>query len=505
MAFSCACSLDFNKFPYEAHSECLGVANVKDSTMQSCCHSALQSLFQAMAIRANKSRSIFLELNEAQDCTKTFQNLHNRTNLSTCELQDFISSSKTPNLCSKDVDSLINLLGVERFSALQSNCNNLSTSNYNDDACYSCVMSYRSSLQALKQSGDSPNGEYCGEALLLSLLSTATDSANSIPRIFSCLWGEIEGNLLESKKLLSAIIVAAIFVLLAPILYKLTRKQLQHACDKDIGENLSDEVAKATNSFGNSNFIGEGVLGKTYIGMMPSGMRVAIKRLKEGVEVCHFLDEICEKAKIRHPNLVGIIGYCNKGDQSLVYEYCLNGDLATWLLGDRMTSILTWQQRMNISIGIARGLWYLHHNPLKKICHGDMKLTKILLNEKLEAKISDFNLSRYKSKEKTGQEKIANDVFNFGILLLQIMTGRKSTSIAEARDAVLRKGSLSGLADPRLNGAYDSAAFQNAMSIAVHCTNPSERERPNMEEVLQKLEQIQTQILVRTNCKDVIY
>jgi len=61
------------------------------------------------------------------------------------------------------------------------------------------------------------------------------------------------------------------------------------------------------------------------------------------------------------------------------------------------------------------------------------------------------------------------------------------------------------LADPRLNGACDSAAFQNAMSIAVHCTNLSERERPNMEEVLQKLEQIQTQILVRTNCKDVIY
>lgn len=191
VVFSGACSLDFNKFPYEAHSECLGVANVKDSAMQSCCHSALQSLFQAMAIRANKSGSIFLELNEAQDCTKTFQNLHNRTNLSTCELQDFISSSKTPNLCSKDVDSLINLLGVERFGALQSNCNNLSTSNYNDDACYSCFMSFRSSLQALKQSGDSPNGENCGEALLLSLSSTATDSANSIPRIFSCLWDEI--------------------------------------------------------------------------------------------------------------------------------------------------------------------------------------------------------------------------------------------------------------------------------------------------------------------------
>ncbi|KAL9339537.1 hypothetical protein Peur_068552 [Populus x canadensis] len=111
-----------------------------------------------------------------------------------------------------------------------------------------------------------------------------------------------------------------------------------------------------------------------------------------------------------------------------------------------MTSILTWQQRMNISIGIARGLWFLHHNPLKKICHGDVKLTKILPNEKLEAKISDFNLSRYKSKENTGQEKIANDVFNFGIVLLQIMTGRKySTSIAEARDAVLRTRKLEWL------------------------------------------------------------
>ncbi|KAF9662755.1 hypothetical protein SADUNF_Sadunf18G0087200 [Salix dunnii] len=149
-----------------------------------------------------------------------------------------------------------------------------------------------------------------------------------------------------------------------------------------------------------------------------------------------------------------------------------------------MASILTWQQRMNISIGIARGLRYLHHNPLKKICHGDIKLTKILLNEKTEAKNSDFNLSHYKSKEKTGQEKIVNDVFDFGIVLLQIMTGRRSTSIAEARDAVLRKGSLSGLADPQLNGAYDSTAFQNAMSVAVHCTNPNERERPNMEEVL---------------------
>ncbi|CAK7338214.1 unnamed protein product [Dovyalis caffra] len=429
-----------------------------------------------MAIRANKSRSIFLELTEAQDCTNTFQNLHNKTNLSICKLEDFISSSKTPNLCSKDVDSVIDLLGAERFNALQSNCKNLSASNYNDDACYSCVLSYRESLQALKQSGDIPNGEKCGEALLVSLSSTDADSANWIPGIFSCLWNEIESPLakLTTKRALKK------------TLEEEESASYLNCCDLYVFS--QDEVAKATNSFSRSNFIGEGILGKTYIGMMPSGMRVAIKRFNEGIKVSHFLDEICRKAKIRHPNLVSTVGYCDKGDQSLVYEYCPNGDLATWLLGgDRMTPILTWQQRMNISIDVARGLWYLHSNPLMKTCHGDIKLTKILLNEKLEAKISDFNLSIYKSKEKIEREKIANDVFNFGIVLLQIITGRKSTSIVEARDGILRKGSLSGMADPGLKGAYDSSAFQSALSIAVQCTNPNESLRPNTEEVLQKL------------------
>ncbi|KAG5225925.1 LRR receptor serine/threonine-protein kinase [Salix suchowensis] len=120
---------------------------------------------------------------------------------------------------------------------------------------------------------------------------------------------------------------------------------------------------------------------------------------------------------------------------------------------------------MNISIGIAGGLWYLHHNPLKKICHGDIKLTKILLNEKLGAKISDFNLSHYKSEEKTGQEKIANDVFNFGIVLLQIMTGRK--------DAVLRNGSLSGESHLVLTVSFGIACIHSSFNqFYVYCPAP---------------------------------
>ncbi|KAM3714348.1 hypothetical protein ACB098_01G327500 [Castanea mollissima] len=507
--------------------------------MKACCSSALQSLFKAMAIEANHSGSIFLQLPEAKDCSNTFQNLHQSSNLAKCELQDLISSS-TAELCSSNIDSIISFLGIERYNAFQSNCTNLYASNYSDETCFNCVMSYRQSLQALKK-GDSSNGNRCNEALLVSLARSDVDSQNLVQGTFSCLWNEIE-HLLDSKALLATVIVAAVLVILAPLLYILTRKQIQYASEKDL-KNLSgeihdrlvvfntasfepedeakrplncsdlyifspDEMAKATDSFNNSNLIGEGTLencsGKMYVGIMPSGMKAAIKRLNEGIELHNFIDEICRKAKIRHPNLVSTVGCCDRGDDCLVYEYCVNGDLSSWLLGDKRTVILTWERRMQIFIGIARGLWFLHTNPLEKLVHGDIKLANILLTEKLEPKISDRILSSYKLKKPERMETTANDVFNFGVVLLQLLTGRKPESLVEeARNAIMKGGSISAMADPCLNGAYIVTEFQNVLSIAVQCTTPYEQERPNMEEVLQKLEE--TQILslnFKSNCKN---
>ncbi|KAM4125638.1 hypothetical protein ACB094_01G325000 [Castanea mollissima] len=497
--------------------------------MKACCSSALQSLFKAMAIEANHSGSIFLQLPEAKDCSNTFQNLHQSSNLAKCELQDLISSS-TAELCSSNIDSIISFLGIERYNAFQSNCTNLYASNYSDETCFNCVMSYRQSLQALKK-GDSSNGNRCNEALLVSLASSDVDSQNSVQGTFSCLWNEIEfswptqthrivkEHLLDSKALLATVIVAAVLVILAPLLYILTRKQIQYASEKDL-KNLSavvfkkepedeakrplncsdlyifspDEMAKATDSFNNSNLIGEGTLGKMYVGIMPSGMKAAIKRLNKGIELHNFIDEICRKAKIRHPNLVSTVGCCDRGDECLVYEYCVNGDLSSWLLGDKRTVILTWERRMQIFIGIARGLWFLHTNPLEKLAHGDIKLANILLTEKLEPKISDRILSSYELKKPERMETTANDVFNFGVVLLQLLTGRKPESLVEeARNAIMKGGSISAMADPCLNGAYIVTEFQNVLSIAVQCTTPNEQERPNIEEVLQKLEE--TQIL----------
>ncbi|KAG6625660.1 hypothetical protein CIPAW_16G113700 [Carya illinoinensis] len=434
---SSSCSLNFSQFPYEAHNDCFGIAagSISSPVMRSRCSSALRSFFQAIAIKTNQSGSIFLQMDEAQDCFNTFQSLHQRTNLNKCEIQQFISSS-TPNLCSKGVDSITNFLGQ--------------------------------SLQALKE-GDSSNGQWCAEALLVSLASSDVNTPNWVYGTFSCLWSEI------------------LLVILAPTLYTLTTKQLQHASEEDM-DNLSgeengvcvysilqsfvnvnsckfvaavvalkkevedearshfdcsglyvfsqDEMNKATNSFDNSNLIGEGTLGKMYVGRMPSGMRVAIKRLKEGIKLHTLIDDICQKAKIRHPNLVSTLGYCDRGDECLVSEFCVNGDLESWLLGERRGSILTWEQRLQISIGIARGLWFLYDNPLQKMVHGDIKAT----------------------------------------------------------DAVKKGESVSAMADPRLRGAMFGSEFRNLFSIAVLCTVPNECERPTMKQVLQRLEE--TQILV---------
>ncbi|KAB2618787.1 protein STRUBBELIG-RECEPTOR FAMILY 8-like [Pyrus ussuriensis x Pyrus communis] len=452
---SSACTLDFTRFPYEAQSECFDM----DAAASSCCSSALQSLFQAMTLKSNQSRSIFLNFLEAQNCTNIFENLHNRINLNKCELQDFISSS-TRDLCSNNVDQIVDLIGVESYNELRFNCKDLSSRNHSDEVCFDCVFSYRKTLQALKERNRSSD-KGCAEALLVSLASSDVQSPNFVQGAFSCLWNEIQSPwptqkspnkayILGSKKLLAIVIVAVALIL----------------------------------------------SGKCYVGIMPSGMPTVIKKLNQGIRVPSFVDEACRKAKIRHPNLVSTLGYCDKGEHCLVYEHCVNGSLAGWLFGNGAGNvkapILTWERRMQISIGVARGLCFLHANPLDKMVHGDVKVANIFLTEKLEAKIIDSDLSSFKPHERKGLLTIKTDVFDFGFLLLQVLTGKKAKSlIEEARDAIMKGASISAMADPRLNGAYVASEFRNVLAIAVRCTAPNEGERPYMEEVVRKLEETQ--------------
>ncbi|KAK9141552.1 hypothetical protein Syun_010952 [Stephania yunnanensis] len=319
-------------------------------------------------------------------------------------------------------------------------------------------------------------------------------------------------------------VLVLLTVILVPILYKFTRKRLGDASRKEM-EDLSvrvlkstieedcknsfgdsglyvfsnDEIAKATNSFNDSLLIGEGHLGKLYLGVLPSGMRVAVRGVNKGIKFSTILAEVNKIAKVRHPNLISILGYSDEGDtKCLVYEYCSNGSLDNWLTGDKRLPSLTWECRLQLAIGVAQGLRFLQNNPVQKMVHGDLKLTNILLNERLEAKLLDFGLPlNSKSKELHSLNNLASDdIFHFGLLLLQLFSGRitvnsnPSTSrslINEAKIAMTFGGNMSSLIDPRLNGAYDANAFPRILALALQCTVPSEHDRPSIEEVHYKL------------------
>ncbi|XP_068652766.1 protein STRUBBELIG-RECEPTOR FAMILY 8-like [Aristolochia californica] len=552
------CSLDFKQFPFEARTECLNQPSgiLPEGWTATCCQSALEPVFQAMAIRANHSQSIFLDPPQAVECTELFQNLHNRTDLSSCRFPDFLSLSTPIGVCSRDVNSIVGFLGGESFGALQSNCGLLRTDSFSDDACLKCTDSYKRSLEVLEQGDggktDPMNRAFCSGALLVTLASFDVGSSSWVDGLFSCLWDEIrrifvlirattcfaafhwpqqkqdDGGLSWSSKILltASIFVAVLMAILTPILYKITRKKLNEESKKEM-EDLSvnatrtsleydqsmpissssgfyifshGEIAKAINGFNTSNLIGGGSLGKVYMGLMPSGQKVAVKRVKEEMRLPDFTASMSKVTKIRHPNLVTVLGYCDKGEQCLVYEYCAGGNLANRLLGkpsqmsllsltDPMSEVLTWEQRLRIASGIARGLWFLQNNLMGKMIHGDLKLTNILLNEKLEAKLSDYALTQAKNGTSGGSIdheslKQQDDKYSFGVVLLQLLTGRdvmnssdhsKPELVNEARALVLHGGDSSGLADPRLNGVYNSIAFQRVLLLAIFCTASSEQ------------------------------
>lgn len=135
------------------------------------------------------------------------------------------------------------------------------------------------------------------------------------------------------------------------------------------------EVYSATNNFSPTNFIGQGIAGKVYKGILRNGEPVAVKHIINDGQVETFVREVASLSEVRHPNLVALLGYCeNEEDECfLVYELCHNGNLSEWLFGKEKK--LSWTQRLEIAIDCARGLWFLHTYPDGCIVHRDIKVT----------------------------------------------------------------------------------------------------------------------------------
>ncbi|KAB2059638.1 hypothetical protein ES319_A11G319700v1 [Gossypium barbadense] len=281
------------------------------------------------------------------------------------------------------------------------------------------------------------------------------------------------------------------------------------------------QIKAATNDFHASNKIGEGGFGPVYKGTLAEGTVVAVKQLsarsKQGNR--EFVTEIGMISALQHPYLVKLYGCCIEGNQlMLIYEYLENNSLARALFGPQESqSILDWPTRKKICIGIARGLAYLHEESRLKIVHRDIKATNVLLDKNLNPKISDFGLAKLDEEDNTHiSTRIAGtygymapeyalhghltekaDVYSFGIVALEIVSGRCNTRIRPKQEPFIllewahvlkENGNLLELVDTRIGSDCDKNEVMTMINVALLCTSPTASARPPMSSVVSILE-----------------
>lgn len=284
------------------------------------------------------------------------------------------------------------------------------------------------------------------------------------------------------------------------------------------------ELQVATDNFSHKNILGRGGFGKVYKGRLTDGSLVAVKRLKEertqGGEL-QFQTEVEMISMAVHRNLLRLRGFCmTPTERLLVYPYMANGSVASCLRErSESQSPLEWPIRKQIALGSARGLAYLHDHCDPKIIHRDVKAANILLDEEFEAVVGDFGLAKlmdYKDTHvttavrgtighiapeylSTGKSSEKTDVFGYGVMLLELITGQRAFDLARlANDddvmlldwvkGLLKDKKLETLVDADLTGNYIDDEVENLIQVALLCTQSSPMERPKMSEVVRMLE-----------------
>ncbi|XP_064999766.1 protein NSP-INTERACTING KINASE 1-like isoform X2 [Musa acuminata AAA Group] len=278
------------------------------------------------------------------------------------------------------------------------------------------------------------------------------------------------------------------------------------------------ELQIATNNFSSKNILGKGGFGNVYKGKLQDGTLVAVKRLKDGNAAggeIQFQTEVEMISLAVHRNLLKLWGYCMTAtERLLVYPYMSNGSVASRL---KAKPTLDWSTRKRIALGAARGLLYLHEQCDPKIIHRDVKAANILLDDYCEAVVGDFGLAKLLDHRdshvttavrgtvghiapeylSTGQSSEKTDVFGFGVLLLELITGLRALEFGKAanqKSAMLdwvrevHREKLDMIVDKDLRNSYDQGELEEMVHVALLCTQYLPGDRPKMSDVVRMLE-----------------
>ncbi|KAG6651581.1 serine/threonine-protein kinase CDG1-like [Carya illinoinensis] len=289
------------------------------------------------------------------------------------------------------------------------------------------------------------------------------------------------------------------------------------SCCKRFGREV---LKSSTSQFSSENMIGKGGCNHVYKGVLPDGKPVAVKILKSTKEAWKdFALEVDIISSLKHKNIMSLLGVCIEDNALIsVYDFLSKGSLEENLHGkNKDKSVLSWEVRFNISVGTAEALNYLHNECSRPVIHRDVKSSNILLSDDFEPQLSDFGLAIWGPKNSSfvtqgdvvgtfgylapeyfmyGKVSDKIDVYAFGVVLLELLSGRKSIgpetpkgqeSLVMWAKPIIESGNVKGILDPNLDGKYDEVQLQRMVLAATLCITRSARLRPKMSQILKLL------------------